>query len=393
MSLTLVKLETQLQRMSQEFRRQAENRQELLTEARRLLETSEVSKTPAVSPVSSRMVAIPAEPVPLDSAFALPPHPPRATYIATDGSAVEPDRHGVALYYLINVGSIVLEYGSRSRPRTESEPTLFFDEKDLYEGGRLVQGDLLDIRLATAEMAKLADLATSAHPPILALCDGPLLLWFPKDTPQAERRDRMRTYLSSLTRLYHQQAAIAGVISRPRHADVVTLLYSASPGGQVSRQEGNRSVGLTDRELFDFLRPGERSALFVSVAQSNVEYSRHRPSHEICFFYINIGTENQAEIARVEIPRWMMTTTLRDLEHYSLLDFAQAAIYAQCRIARSYPYTLARAHELAVITMGERRDLELRVVAALARQGLSAQPSEKARLKELLGSSRGRIND
>ena len=45
------------------------------------------------------------------------------------------------------------------------------------------------------------------------------------------------------------------------------------------------------------------------------------------------------------------------------------------------PRTLALAQEL-------RRELEMRVVAAMARGGMVGQPSEKARLKELTGSRR-----
>ena len=73
---------------------------------------------------------------------------------------------------------------------------------------------------------------------------------------------------------------------------------------------------------------------------------------------------------------------------YLLADFVQAAICQQCRIARPFPYVLGRAHELALVSVEERRELEMRAVAAMARQGLVGQPSEKARLKELTGSRR-----
>ena len=55
-----------------------------------------------------------------------------------------------------------------------------------------------------------------------------------------------------------------------------------------------------------------------------------------------------------------------------------------------YPYVLARAHELALISTDERRDLEEMVTAALRRQGLDPRPSEKAWQKELTGGAKRR---
>src|SRR5713226_7476294 len=48
---------------------------------------------------------------PVNAAFGLPAIPTRYTVIAADGSQIYPDRHGVALYYLVNVGSIVFRCG------------------------------------------------------------------------------------------------------------------------------------------------------------------------------------------------------------------------------------------------------------------------------------------
>jgi NurA-like 5'-3' nuclease len=55
-----------------------------------------------------------------------------------------------------------------------------------------------------------------------------------------------------------------------------------------------------------------------------------------------------------------------------------------------YPYVLARAHELALISTDERRDLEEMVVGALRRRGLDPRPSEKAWQKGLTGGAKRR---
>jgi hypothetical protein len=109
----------------------------------------------------------------------------------------------------------------------------------------------------------------------------------------------------------------------------------------------------------------------------NREYGEHR----IGFFYVNVGDERQAEIARIEAPGWVCGST-------ELLDRLHGAVMAQCQLVTPYPYVLARAHELAVITTDERRQLESFVEAALLRQGIRGQPSQKQFLKSLTGGAK-----
>lgn len=405
MTLLFSQLSPQLDSLGQEFARQERQYEQLLELALRLLR-EHATDYRALSQ-RARMVAeqlqwrgaIPME-EPLDSAHPLPPHPPRASIIAADGSQIEPDRHGAALYYLINIGSIVFEHGTGQRPRAESEPHLFYRPDEVYEDKRLVQGNLLDIRRDTAELAKLAALARLAtSAPVLTLTDGTLLLWILEETPASRKQAKLREYLAHLDDLHALKAAVAAFTSRPRYAEVIDLLHLASLGEDLSRQsiESNPLEGLVDRALFRFLAPGERSALFVSANPINADYRRHRESHEICFFYLNVGDEHRPEIARVEIPRWVATMPSPYYQpeppwqgDYRLIDFAHAAIYEQCRIARGYPYVLGRAHELALVSVGERQELEMRIISAMARYGLEARPSEKARLKELTGTGRRR---
>jgi hypothetical protein len=71
-------------------------------------------------------------------------------------------------------------------------------------------------------------------------------------------------------------------------------------------------------------------------------------------------------------------------------DLLQAVIWQQCQVVGGYPYVLARAHELALISSDERRDLEQMVIGALRRRGLDPRPSEKAWQKTLTGGARRR---
>ena len=403
MTLTLSKLGSQLDGMGRELAGREEKYQQLLAIAWQLLQEHSdhyevLQKRAHTARARKWQGAIPAD-EPLLKTHPLPPHPPQAALIAADGSQVEPDRHGVALYALVNIGSIVFEHGTGKRPQVESEPHLFYKDEDLYEDKRLLQGNLLDIRRDTAELQKLADLARAAESgPLLTLTDGTLLLWVLEEAPAARKQARLQRYLACLDSLRSSRAAVAAFTSRPRHAEVINLLHLASLGDDPTPEEieKNPLEGLMDRALFRFLSPGERSTFFVSSVAINAEYRRHRADDEIGFFYLNVGDERHAEIARIELPYWVATTRSSYQPgppwagDYRLIDFIQAAIYEQCRVSRGYPYILARAHELALVSVEEQRDLEMRVIAAMARHGLDARPSEKARLKELTGGGKRR---
>lgn len=69
------------------------------------------------------------------------------------------------------------------------------------------------------------------------------------------------------------------------------------------------------------------------------------------------------------------------------MDIAQAAIYVNCE-PTSYPYVLARAHELAVVGQAEKGDLEQMLFQTLLRNGLMPEVSFKAANKLLTGGGR-----
>ncbi len=321
--------------------------------------------------------------IPLDEPLRLtkpvPPHPDRVSIVATDGSQVEPNTHGVALYYLINIGSMIFRYGSGERPIVSSDPTIYYSTDDLYENGRQIQGDLLAFKRDVAELRTLADLAEQEDAKLkVAFSDGPLLHWL-SAAPFAGSRDyRLQLHFDQLDRLRASGAALAGYVSRPRYTAVTILLYLAQVGEKFAKHSPaeNPFRGITDRNLFHFLEPGERSALFISPRPTNIDYQA--AGHEICFFYLNTGTE----ICRVEVPRWGLSEIAANGQ--SFLDLIHTTIYEQCRVLGT-PYTLTRAHELAVITGADREILDKEVTTALVRYGMHPRISEKARAKKLVG--------
>jgi hypothetical protein len=260
--------------------------------------------------------------------------PARFTVIGVDGSQIQPDPHSIATYYLINVGSIILEEGSGQAPKTKSIPYLYYKAEDLYENGRLVQGGVLDCRRALAEVRGVSAIAAEAcgEGPTIALVDGPLFPWPGEDG-----------YLEEVRKIREAGVRLAGFISRPRYFDVVDLLRLMRFGEKVfSYPPHRRPWGrLTDAVLFSFLPLGWRSALF----QKGHTY----------FFYLNVF----GEISRVELP------------DPDSIDLVQAVILKQSEHTQGYPYVLIRAHELAVVTASERKALEEMIEREMFRRGLS----------------------
>ena len=125
--------------------------------------------------------------------YALPPGIPEAyTALATDGSQIPLDRHAIAPCYLLNVGEIVLHYGTGERPRLSSQATLHYRDEELYvsegTGDPVPLSDkIIANRRLLAESAALAALI-EAHKDrhAVALVDDPLIVW----TPQGESGSR-----------------------------------------------------------------------------------------------------------------------------------------------------------------------------------------------------------
>ncbi|NIV35391.1 MAG: DNA double-strand break repair nuclease NurA [Anaerolineae bacterium] len=391
MTLELSRLTEQVRAMGEDLATRERQHSDMVALARRWL-TQYVDQGERLRhPARAVRAAIPTD-EPLDGVHPLPAIPERYTVIAADGSQIQPDPHGAALYYLLNVGSLVYRHGSGQAPEAHSEPTLRYTEDDLYENRRPVAGNLLDLRRDLAEITRLAGLC-AAEPRVptgsgesgrtVALVDGTLVLWVLEDRSEDWKRAKVMAYLDQLQRIRESGAAVAAFTSRPRRAEVTRLLHLASLEGETNRaaEEPNPLERLPDRAVFDMLPPGARSALFVSPAPINHDY--YQPAgHTVQFCYLNLAEEGRDPVvARIELPVWVAQDTER-------LALVHGAIVAQARITGDYPYALARADELAYVSGREREAFEEMVTTALLRAGVQSALSPKAYYKTL--TRRGR---
>ena len=328
--------------------------------------------------------AIPAS-EPLDAAFDPPALPGRLTIVATDGSQIYPDRHSLALYYVINVGGIVLRLGTGETPKAETTPTVCFDEEQLYgEDEYPVSAQVINARRAVAEVTRLAQLAIEEvkTAPTIALADGNIALRVQQAAiPAAEGIELQRTYIARLDALKLTQVPIAAFVSRPGTTAIIKLMQLATYSldeveARVTDYTGRPFGGLIDVAVFAaLLAPGQRSAVFELATLWGKPY--REAGHAIHFFYLNVGTPIRSAIARVEVPEWVANNAV-------WLGLVHSAIVDQCRITDiAYPYILTRADELAVITTGEKVNFEQMIGVEMLRHGIEASPSEKAAAKAI----------
>ncbi len=321
----------------------------------------------------------------LDRQYKMPPAIEEFTVIAADGSHIDIDRHKSTRCYLINIGGVVLKYGTNPEARLDSFPRLYFEDEDLVipsptlkERDQLIEGQLLGIKRSVEECCQLAELAAElpSGGSTLALLDGTLILWGLEAYPEFVADFLLhKAFLPCLDALFKRQIPLASYISFPRSTDVVNVLRVAICPHEVANcdrycsakkeRECDAVAGVQDRELFSsLLDKGERSALFISPSKV---VERHYGKHQVYFFYLRLDDE----IARVEIPQWVATDESR-------LNLVHALVLDQCRRGQGYPVALSEAHEKAVVTGADREQLWRLVESSLVDEHMPTPTSAKS---------------
>ena len=297
--------------------------------------------------------------------------------IASDGSQIDVERHGVAQCYVINIGRVFLRYGDQPLARLSAQPALYWRDEDLYitDGLRRipVEGACLSARRDLEESLALAGLADEwaeplAAAPGLALQDGTLVRWTLANADPAVRERFLVPFLRFLDAMRQRGIPVASYISRPRAPEVIgsiRLMFCPDLDIDAGRPANCRACSDVAGEM---LADGQRGPLFVSMSRINIE--AYGP-HLIHFFYVRVGRE----LARIEIPQWVA----RDP---ALVDRVHAVAVDQAARGRGYPVALARAHEQAVVRSTDRRAFLDIVESSLRHSGLEPQESQKRSSKD-----------
>ena len=326
----------------------------------------------------------------IDCHYQPQPAPSEFTVIATDGSHIDVDRHHSVNCYLINIGSVILHYGTHPEAVLNSVPRIYASDEELMVkspgmNGREqpVEGNLLSIKRGVEECRRLAELAESlpSGSKALGLIDGSLILWnleaYPEFVADIMLEKGFLKALEVIRKLNKDRDfPVASYISYPRSNDVVNALRVAlcpkeivdsDSCSECKTRECDFVVGVRDRELFDrLLSSGERSALFVSPSKILNRYGKHL----VHFFYL----KSDEEIARVEIPQWVATDNAK-------LDLVHTLVLEQCRRGLGYPVALSEAHEKAVVTGADRESFWQMVEFSLIEGHLPMTGSAKSQSK------------
>lgn len=314
--------------------------------------------------------------------------------VATDGSQLDVERHGMAVCALINIGQVYIRYGAQPEAKLSSVPQLAYQDHDLYITTGLrripIEGQLLNAKRDAHEgiaLAALAEAHQQGELPIVALQDGTLMRWNLANAEDVVRTALLDPYLAALDRCKALGVPVASYISRPRSPEflgMVRLMFCPDVRlperrGAICDQCSDVRAGrapscrpcddMADADVYlERLAEGQRGPIALSLARANREFYRE---HAIHFFYLRVG----AEIARVEIPQWVATNPV-------LVDRVHAVVYDQVLRGQGYPVALARAHEQAIVRASDRRVFLQMVEQMLIHNELPALNSQKRESKQ-----------
>lgn len=313
----------------------------------------------------------------LGGEYERPSRPQKISIAATDGSQIFPDRHEISSCFLINIGYILLHYGTGEKPLMSSKPTLYYREEEIFEewGGRrvFVNRELVGTKRGLMEFSELADLAMAAQQAghrVLACSDGTLIQWNLEGKPQDFKAHVLKETLRGFDQLETAGIPVVGYISQPGSQELVNALkLGLCPlqaadcdrcpwlaENQLGLDEAEKSAlqeqlcngrvpcspidGISDAVLLSrVLQPGQRTPVFRSSSKILEEYGRHW----IHYFYVHVGQE----IGRVEVPQWVA-------EDEAMLELVHACICDQAEKGQGYPVALSEAHERAVVRGADR---------------------------------------
>ncbi|MDJ0595381.1 MAG: DNA double-strand break repair nuclease NurA [Pleurocapsa sp. MO_226.B13] len=299
---------------------------------------------------------------PLDRCFDIQPAPYSHSVFATDGSQISPSHHEIAYCYLINIGQIMLHYGQSLHPLLDSVPEVFYKTEDLYVskqwGIRLEEW--MGYRRTVSEAQTLTKMACNwvlppgdhRDIPNLALVDGSLIYWFLDGLPVEARDKILPPILAACERLRETRISMMGYVSASRSTEGLNFLrFQTCPhehpncvvhcGDLVDKYPCQKIDSLRDSTFWaGQLQPGQRSPLYRSNLRILDLYDE---AQRVYFCYVNVG----AEIARVEVPAWVVEDT-------ALFEQSLSIVLAQVHKGYGYPVALAEAHNQAVVRGSDR---------------------------------------
>lgn len=274
------------------------------------------------------------------------------TLLTADGSQIVPNRHRPLQFGLINIGILTVSFGSGHAPEIKLISELLDYAKILREDGSFATEDDIALVRDLRERILIRDEITpELTRPVLTVTDGPLDLFYRSDIQGKNAKAAQKEVFQLDQQMQQEGILSAGYIDKPGSSMLHNMLdiFKEVEGNQDSEPNKYR---VSDRLLLgNRINPGERSAVFEII-------SKHRGDAadrlRVAFFYLNVSTvKDHPWLARVEIPFWIS-------QKPELVGLIHSALFADAQVLDShpYPYSLHRAHELAVVKQAEYEEIE-----------------------------------
>jgi hypothetical protein len=313
----------------------------------------------------------------LGEIFSIEPQTNPYQIVSVDGSQIYPDKHQGIGCFLINVGSVVLQYGTtEGKTFFGSEPHLFVEHDQLFDSEKINPIDLVNGIREEFEFSSGYDLMSllkknhSEYQSVF-LCDGSLIFWHLESKDRTIKDYFLKKYCEILKKFESDKMPMAGYISLPKSKDLLNLVRVALCNFNMKSDAHEIVRHLVDSSIVrSYVPEGYRTTLFQSQSPITEEYPESiRPY----FFYINTGVE----IGRVEIPAYVA-------HDKQLLDLVCKLIMDQTKKGRGYPVVIAEAHEQAVVK-GSDREFFYRLIAKMSIDlNKKVLPSQKATRKRIV---------
>jgi|GEM_PF-1893538 len=320
--------------------------------------------------------------------------------VAVDGSQIGFDQHVTPKVAMVQTGYIVMVREESLNDGTVHQGTFprFYTPRDLTRGSSVetealstatipywrwkheiatLRCVLMRLKGITSECEKCpdkADCPLSFTPldedrEVVALMDGTLILSFLTLMRGREIRKDYIATLEELLRFCEKNSVIlAGYIVNSNAREVSKSLWALVTGEtKVDERELPTDALLFNEHLKSF---GDRTPFTVSHRHILSEYEAYKD--RVGFFYVR--TDSQMP-TRIEVPLFVYG--------WDKLDVLWRSIAAESVLGRGYPYTLARAHELAVIKGEDRRRFYMILDKILSKHGGRLVISSKNRRKNV----------
>ncbi|GIV84443.1 MAG: hypothetical protein KatS3mg052_1450 [Candidatus Roseilinea sp.] len=314
--------------------------------------------------------------------------PDRYALIAADGSQILPDRHKPFVFAYMQASCAGLVYGEPHHPLVEQwrrlrlsrliEESELFDEStgELKPPTEIVnQRDLMEIEL----MAQACQMAHDANLQPVLIADGslvPFALITSRNLSQDETKQLLERLKAALSVMRACSAWVCGYIDRPNSNSIARACALAGLSADAVTEDTlapARVAGIFDRHLLEReLAPAHRTALFDPGWEVNG--LRYLGEHAMRACYVNFGEPGRPVIARIEAPKWCAGA--------AEIGALCAVLHRHVRLGGGYPLILKAAHEEAVVSLEDQREIEQAIKRVLLANGILTQASFKQEAKD-----------